>query len=87
MVQLEDDPDDGDDEDRDLPQASDVEAGDADSVDTVVCPGCKRQVYEDADLCPHCGQFLLRDSSSRKPWWVIVGIVACLIVIVLLALR
>jgi hypothetical protein len=53
---------------------------DSDSDDTVPCPHCGRQVYEDAERCPHCESYISEEDSppSRKPWWLVVGVVLCL---------
>ena len=85
MAPFEDDAESDDDsDDRDLPQSSDIDPHDDDaSVDTVPCPGCGRPVYEHADLCPHCGQFILSDRKSRRPLWILVGTGACIILILL----
>ncbi len=49
---------------------------------TVSCPYCFRPVYEDAEQCPGCGKYLSREDAPRRhPWWVIVGVVLCLVVI------
>ena len=46
---------------------------------TMPCPHCRETVYDDAELCPHCGRYLSReDAPRRKPWWVLAGVVACL---------
>ena len=46
---------------------------------TEPCPGCGVHVYEDAERCPYCGQYLSREAcSDRKPWWVVLGALACL---------
>jgi zinc-ribbon domain len=46
---------------------------------TMPCPHCREMVYDDAELCPHCGLYLSReDAPYRKPWWVVAGVVACL---------
>ncbi len=47
---------------------------------TISCPKCGGEVYEEADLCPHCGDFLEPDDSSASPmagkplWFVILGL-------------
>lgn len=50
--------------------------------DTVPCPHCGREVYEDAERCPYCENYISEEdtppSSSRKPWWLIVGVLLCL---------
>jgi hypothetical protein len=62
-----DEPDDGDEGDED---------------DTVACPYCFRPVYEGAEHCPACGKYLsLEDAPSRHPWWLVVGVLVCLVVI------
>lgn len=61
--------DDWDEEDAD--QVTD----DGDSVDTRTCPACGASVYEDADVCPRCGEYLVRDTAAgrRKPWWMVIA--------------
>ena len=84
----EDDDDSGDwDADEDggdtLSEAEQPDAADTDrpADDAVPCPFCRRAVYEDADVCPGCGNFIGGgdDPSPRHPWWVTLGIVLCLI--------
>ena len=49
---------------------------------TIPCPHCREPVFEDAERCPECGHYLSReDAPWRKPWWLVVGVVVCLIVI------
>jgi len=68
--------------DSEGPDASDVDDGDDD--ETVPCPYCRKPVYEQAELCPHCGSFISsEDAPRRHPWWIWAGVAVCLIVVVL----
>ena len=54
------------------------------SVDTVVCPSCKSDVYEEAEQCPRCGEYLTQERAvGRWPWWVMVGIVLAMLIAVI----
>jgi hypothetical protein len=58
------------------------EAEDGDDDETIPCPYCLRAVYEDAERCPGCGHYLSReDRPSRHPWWLIIGVLLCLVVV------
>jgi hypothetical protein len=54
-----------------------------DGDDTIPCPYCRRDIHEDAQRCPYCGSYISREDSppGRKPWWIILGVVACLYVV------
>jgi predicted nucleic acid-binding Zn ribbon protein len=55
--------------------------------DTHPCPYCREPIYEDAVRCPHCGNYLSReDAPLRRPVWMIVGALICLVIAVLWAL-
>jgi len=73
-----------DDDDRELPDPSDMDPED-DEVDVGdPCPNCKKIVYEDAERCPHCGQYIAReDAAEGKPPWILVGAAVCLLVVIL----
>ena len=47
---------------------------------TVACPYCRREMFEDSPQCPHCGQYIVEEDvpPSRKPWWIVVGVLLCL---------
>lgn len=48
---------------------------DADSL-TVPCPSCGADIYEDAEQCPVCGEYVVRTSTAwqGKPiWWILLG--------------
>ena len=80
-----DDDDDDDLTDRELPHASDQDDEDADSVDTVECPACGRDVYEEAQRCPYCGQYLSREQRRRPrpPIWIVTGVIVCVLIVLL----
>lgn len=70
--------------DDDYPESSD----DA-STDTVRCPQCGAEVYEDAPACPYCGCYLTPDTSvwsGRSAWWVLLGLAGLVATVVALAL-
>jgi hypothetical protein len=49
--------------------------------ETIECPHCGAEVYEEAERCPHCERYLSQeDAPGRKPWWIIVGALLCLAV-------
>ncbi len=46
---------------------------------TVSCPYCRAEVHEDAQRCPHCGEYISDEDmrpAARKPGWIIVGVLA-----------
>ena len=60
--------------------------GDDDETGVVECPNCRADVYEEADSCPACGEFLTGSSQplDRKPlWFVALGLFGVLAVILL----
>ena len=67
--------------DHDADDIDDDEWDDSDDEDdeTAPCPNCDRPIYDDAELCPYCGRYVSReDAPTRKPWWVMLGVLACL---------
>lgn len=69
--------------DPDAPQAMDV-GDEADELDTHPCPACGREIYEEAEQCPHCRAWVVRERSSvatRPPWLVITVIVSIALVL------
>jgi hypothetical protein len=53
------------------------DAYDDDVVDTVACPSCGAEIYEDAERCAHCGDYVTPGSTNpwqgRSLWWLILG--------------
>ncbi len=58
----------------------DYEGEDDEEEPTVLCPYCRREIHEDADRCPHCERYISQEDApvTRKPWWLVVGVAACL---------
>ena len=59
--------------------------------DTVECRECGADVYEDAECCPVCGNYVVHGSSgylwkNRPVWWIVLGLLGILAVIVALTL-
>jgi hypothetical protein len=53
---------------------------------TVPCPYCRAAVYEDAERCPHCGNYISReDAPSGLPLWMKLTALVCLVAAVLWA--
>lgn len=56
---------------------------DESDTETIACPSCGQPVYEDADRCPQCGDWIVTSSSGAKvPRWARI---VALILIVLFA--
>lgn len=75
MPRWPDDSDDGEDDEDD----SLVEEDES----TIPCPHCRREILEDAERCPYCENYISREDTppSKKPWWIILGVILCLYVI------
>ena len=73
------DDDDSDDLDTDAPES----LQDSEDEPTVPCPWCKREMLEDCDRCPSCGQYISSEDApvARKPLWIIGGTLACLYIV------
>ena len=74
MIQLHDGREDDDDDDS---------AGDDSDNDLDECPRCGRLIFDDSERCPRCGVYLSREETgARHPWWVTVGAVVSLLMVV-----
>ena len=60
----------------------DDDALDIDDESTIPCPYCRREIFEDSPQCPHCGQYISEEDApaARRPWWIILGVLLCLLV-------
>ena len=60
------------------------ELGDKAASETLPCPVCGREIYEHADQCPHCGQYIVPRIADRPgvPWlWLLAALAVILIVL------
>lgn len=79
-----DDEYDDEEDDWELPEPDE---DDDDSIETVACPSCGRQIYEEAEECPYCHQYVTHSTSvlAGKPIWfvalAILGIIAVIVVL------
>jgi uncharacterized paraquat-inducible protein A len=65
------------------PRDEDVEAlGD----ETTACPSCGAEVYDDADVCPRCGDALTAAPRVSRLAWVAAGLAALLVVAMVIRL-
>lgn len=76
------DPDDWDDDESD-PDSDD-------GMDTIPCPHCGSDIYDDSVRCPECGEYLTRETSalSGHPMWVValglagvIAVIGCLLLL------
>ena len=66
-----DDDNDFDDEDEDLP--------------TILCPFCRAEIYEEAEQCPECGEYISSEDRQARPTlqarWIILTAILCLLLL------
>ena len=77
-----------DEDDFDDDDFNDDDFNDDESTETVPCPECGAEVYEDAVCCPVCGTYITADNSiwsGRPGWWILLGLLGILAVVVVLA--
>jgi len=49
--------------------------------DTSTCPYCGAPIYEDAERCPICENYISEEEATpRRPWWFMLGAILCLAV-------
>ena len=65
------------------------DGGDPDESGVAACPKCGADVYEDAEQCPLCGEWITHSTHplSGRPWWfVLAGLAGIAAVIATLVL-
>lgn len=64
-------------------EADEDEVWDDEDDDHVVpCPYCGADMLEDSPRCPACGKYISDEDRppEKKPPWILVGIVVCLVI-------
>ena len=62
------------DDDWEDPDFDDADDGTA---ELVPCPACGEEIYEEAEQCPHCGNYVVRSTSAfagRPIWFCVLGL-------------
>lgn len=65
----------------DGPTAADIERF---SSVTRRCPSCAKDVFDDAEVCYHCGEPMLSVKSTGPPMWVVITAIVVLAAFVLM---
>jgi hypothetical protein len=71
--------------DHEYPDEDSLDEDSEDLTDTLPCPHCGADVYEDAECCPNCGNYIIRHGaalSGRPLWWILLGVAGVAAVIV-----
>ncbi len=56
--------------------------------ETVPCPECGADVYEDAEQCPVCGSYIIHQTNvfaGRPTWWIVLAVLGVVATIIALA--
>jgi hypothetical protein len=60
---------------------------DGDDDPTMECPHCHEMIFDESERCPACGKYLsAEDAPVRKPLWIVITALICLVVAVLWAI-
>jgi hypothetical protein len=62
--------------DRDSPDIADITP---DDLGTVRCQNCKKYIIEDSVRCPYCKHLQLEEPSHKKPLWIIIAAILCIL--------
>jgi len=69
------------DDDREEAWDEDGSDQDEETNETIVCPACGAEIYEESVQCPECEQYISPNTSAwanRPWWWVALGLLGVL---------
>jgi hypothetical protein len=62
---------------------------DDDEAELLACPECGAEIYEEAERCPVCGNYIVHETNvwaGRPTWWIVLGLAGILSTILALSL-
>ena len=60
---------------------------DDDDAALIECPACGAEVYEEAEQCPHCGEWIIHSAAARGRHWIwIAGAILALAAMIVLSI-
>jgi len=61
-------------------ETDEIDSYGEDDFPSIDCPYCGWLIPEDTPRCPYCEHYISAEDAppKRKPWWIILGVVACL---------
>jgi RNA polymerase subunit RPABC4/transcription elongation factor Spt4 len=69
-----------DDEDFDPEGPDPVEMDSSDDPDLDVCPRCRKMISEEAERCPHCGEYIsAEDAPLSGSAWIMIAVIVLLL--------
>jgi predicted nucleic acid-binding Zn ribbon protein len=74
-------------DEREDPDESDMDESDAE-LPAIPCPYCRKEILEDAEICPHCRNFISYEDAPRHyPGWLVAGVVVCILIVLIWVVR
>jgi hypothetical protein len=52
-------------------------ADESDDAELATCPSCGEEIFEDAERCPYCGDYVVHSTSpfaGRPLWFCVLGL-------------
>lgn len=75
--------------DSDSDDFDDSPDDDSEVAEVILCPACGADVYEDAEQCPECGEWITFSThpfAGRSLWYIAIGVLGIAVTIAALVL-
>lgn len=72
--------------DDDYPEDDDDSEDDENQ--TIECPECGAEIYDDIDVCPICGHAIIHSTNpwqGKSLWWIVLGFLGIIATVVALS--